>query len=104
MKTLATVNAVIFAVIGGLAIGIGLDLKKWYSWLFGAYAFLTFFLVGLGGSGNINNALKAGALATFIIMFGGAVRHWNRESAKKWLQEHEKKGKRTSTKKRAKVF
>ena len=77
MKTLATVNGVIFAIVFGLVVASGFDLKKWYSWLFGVYGFLTFFLVGIVGTGNINEAIKAGALFAFFTMFGGAVMRWN---------------------------
>ena len=93
MKTLATVNVVIFAIVGGLAMGIGLDLKKWYSWLFGAYGFLTFFLVGLVGTGSINEAIKAGALIAFATMFVGVTTRWNQERAKRLLRERKKKEK-----------
>ena len=91
MKTLATINLVIFALVFGLGVSWGLDLKKWTSWLLGIYAFVSFFLVGLVGTGNINEAIKAGALVSFLLMFGGAVMRWNRQRAESWLQEHNKK-------------
>jgi hypothetical protein len=93
MKTLVTINVVIFLIIAGIAVGWGLDLKKWYSWLLGTYAFISFFLVGLVGTGSINEAIKAGILFAFLIMFGGAVMRWNREHAEKWLSDHDKKEK-----------
>ena len=91
METLVTVNVVIFVIAGGIAVAIGLDLKKWYSWLIGAYGFLTFFLVGLVVTGSIHEAVKAGALSAFITMFGGATTRWNKELTKKWLREYKKK-------------
>jgi hypothetical protein len=96
MKTLAIVNGVIFAIVFGLVVAIGFDLKKWHSWLFGVYGFLTFFLVGLVGTGSINEAIKAGVLFAFITMFGGAVMRWNQERAKSLLQDRNKRRKNKS--------
>jgi hypothetical protein len=90
METLITINVVILVIVTGIVIYIGLDLKKWHSWLFGAYAFLTLFLAGLIGVGSINEALKVGALGTFALMFVGVTTRLNRERAKKWLREHGK--------------
>lgn len=90
MKTLVIINLVVFAVIAGLAVGLGFDLKKRNSWLLGIYAFASFFLVGLVSTGNISESIKAGAFMFFIIMFGGMVMHWSRERAEKWLSDHSK--------------
>lgn len=89
MKTLATVIGVIFVIISAIVIYIGLDLKKWQSWLFGVYGFLTFLLVGLVGTGNIVESIKVAAIVAFATMFVGVTMRWNRERAKKWLREHE---------------
>jgi hypothetical protein len=100
MKTLVTVNLVILVVVFGIiVIFIGLDLKKWRSWLFGAYSFLSAFLFTLISTGNINESLMGGAIIAFALMFAGATTHLTKEHAKRLLQEHEKKSKRTSTKK-----
>ena len=40
MKTIATVNAVILAIVGAIAIYVGFDPKKWQTWLLSLYAFL----------------------------------------------------------------
>lgn len=90
MKTLATVNVIAFAIISAIAIYLGLDPKKWRTWLLSVYSFLTFFLVGFIGSGNFTDALKIGASVTFAIVFGGIITFWSRERAKKWLQAREK--------------
>lgn len=89
MKTVATVSVVVFAIVWGIAIYIGLDPKKWQTWLLGLYGFLTFFLVGIVGTGNFYESVKVGAIATFAFTFGGIITYWNRERARKWLQEHE---------------
>ncbi len=89
MKTLATVIGVIFIIVSAIAIYVGLDLKKWQTWLFGVYGFLTFLLTGLVGTGNIIESIKVGAIVAFATVFVGVTTRWNRERAKKWLQEHE---------------
>lgn len=88
MKTVAIVNGVIFAIITVIAIYIGLDLKKWQSWLFCVYSFLSAFLFALVSTGNIDESLKGGAIVAFATMFVGVTGRWNRERAKKWLREH----------------
>lgn len=90
MKTVATANGVIFIIILSIAIYIGLNPKKWQTWLLSLYGFLTFFLAGIVGTGNFYESIKAGALGIAVI-FGGIVTYWNRERARKWLQEHEEK-------------
>lgn len=91
IKTLITLNAVICTLVCGTMVGIGLNLKKWYSWALGLYAFTSFFLVGLIGTGNINESIKIGALVSCFAIFGGAVMRWNRERSEKWLEGQNKK-------------
>ena len=88
MKTLATVNGVIFMIFLSIAIYRGLDPKKWQTWLLSLYGFLTFFLAGIVGTGNLYESIKIGIIATFALIFGGIITYWNRERAKKWLREH----------------
>jgi len=90
MKTVAIVNLGIFLIVYGIAMYLGLNPKKWQTWLLGLYGFLTLFLVGIVGTGNFYESIKAGALGIAVI-FGGIVTYWNRERARKWLQEHEEK-------------
>lgn len=90
MKIVATVGVVIFAIVSIIAVYIGLDLKKWQSWLFGVYGFLTFLLVGLVGTGNIYESVKIGAIVALATMFVGVTARWTRERAKNWLREQEK--------------
>jgi hypothetical protein len=88
MKTVATVNGVIFAIVISMAIYLGLDPKKWQTWLLSLYGFLTFFLAGIAGTSNFYDSIKVSAIATFALMFVGIITYWNRERAKKWLKEH----------------
>jgi hypothetical protein len=90
MKTLATVNGVVFAIVCAIAIYLGLDPKKWQTWLLTLYGFLTFSLVGMAGIHNFYEAVKLGVIVTFALVFGGIITYWNRERAKKWLKEHYK--------------
>ena len=91
MKTIATVNGVIFIIVYGIAIFLGVDPKKWRTWLLSLYGFLTFFLVGIAGTGNFYESVKVGIIATLAFTLGGIITYWNRERAKKWLREHYEK-------------
>ena len=91
MKTVATVNVVIFGIVSAIGIYLGIDPKKWQTWLLSLYGFLTFFLVGIAGTGNFYESVKLGVLVTFAFTFGGIITFWNRERARKWLQEQEAK-------------
>lgn len=89
MKTLATANGVIFAIVCAVAIYLGLDPKKWRTWFLTLYSFLTFFLVGMVATEDFYEAVQLGAIVTFALVFGGIVTYWNRERARKWLDEQE---------------
>jgi len=88
MKTVATVNGVIFVIVCAIAIYLGLEPKKWQTWLLSLYGFLSFFLAGIVGTGNFYESVAVAAIATFALIFGGIITYWNRERAKKWLKEH----------------
>ena len=88
MRTIATVNAVILAIVGAIAIYVGFDPKKWQTWLLSLYAFLSFFLVGMVGTGNFYDSVAVGAIVTLAMVIVGVTTYWNRERAKKWLKEH----------------
>jgi hypothetical protein len=91
MKTAVIVNGIIFTLIISIAIYLGLDPKKWQTWLLSLYGFLTFFLVGIVGTGNFYESVKLGVIITFALIFGGTMTFWSRECAKKWLREQERK-------------
>ena len=90
MKTVATVNVVILAIVTAIAIYIGINPKKWQTWLLSLYGFLSFFLAGIVGTGNFYESVAVGVVATLAIMFVGITTYWNRERARKWLKEHDK--------------
>ena len=88
MKTLAILNAVIFIIVYGIALFRGVNPQKRQTWLLGLYGFLTFFLVGIAGTGNVYESVKVGLIAAIAFTFGGIITYRNRERAKKWLRDH----------------
>ena len=87
MAIIILVNFFVFLVVGAIVTGVGFDLRKWSSWLFGAYGFLSGFLFGflvfnnddsLGLSMNLTASLQIGTIFAFLIMFGGATTRWHK--------------------------
>lgn len=96
METLAIVTLIIYAIISGLGIFIGIDLKKGSGWLFGLFGFLCGFFFGFMRAGIILG-LQIGAIFALAIMFGGVMvgshRHHYKDAAATWLSRNEKKPK-----------
>jgi len=90
METLIMIFFYIFVLIGGVSIVIGLDLKKWYSWIIGLYGFAIGFLMGLVWV-DITTAIMAGTLIAFLTLFSGAMSRWNRERWQKPLENIDSK-------------
>ena len=63
-----------------MAIGmyVGLDLRKWSSWLYGVFGLLCGLLIGLLID-NVIGGLKLGVLFAFGIMYGGAAMRWHKQ-------------------------
>jgi len=100
MAIVIVANTVLFAIIGSLCVGIGIDLKKRSSWFLGLYAFISGFLIGFARSDstggyrivtNLTGSLQAGLLFAFMFMFGGAMIYWNKQTAEKYLVEMSEK-------------
>lgn len=81
MTTIVFANLFIFITVSAIAIFIGLDLKKWSSWLFGIYGFISGFLLGFLRA-DTSGSLKLGLLMAFVVMYGGATSHWHRQRFK----------------------
>ncbi len=81
MSTIINANFVVYLVVCGLAIFVGLDLKKWFSWLFGLYGFISGLLFGLLKA-DISGGLALGALFAFVVLYGGATSFWHRQRYK----------------------
>ncbi len=98
MENIILVNFIVFMVIGSVFVFIGLDLKKWYSWLIGLYGFLSGLGFGFISSGNssgfnIELGLQVGLIMAFMSMYGGAtIRHYRqrfgKEAARDWLARY----------------
>lgn len=88
MKAIAIVNMVVFIVVVSIAIYIELDPKKWQTWLLSLYGFVSFFLLGMIGNQDLYESVLLGVVGVAIVL-GVIITYWNRERAKKWLQEHE---------------
>ena len=91
MAIIILANFFVFLVVVAITIFIGLDLKKWPSWLYGIYGFLSGFLFGfsefndngsLGLSMNLTGSLQVGAIFAFLIMWGGATTRWKKQRFK----------------------
>ncbi|HAE58845.1 MAG TPA: hypothetical protein DCG54_04875 [Anaerolineae bacterium] len=96
METFVTTFVSIFVFVAMVFIGVGLNLKKWPSWLLGVYGFITGLLLGLFYS-DIKNAFVAGMLFAFGVLSGGAMTRWHRMTWDKetviWLLRPETKKK-----------
>ncbi len=79
MKTIVIVNLVILILLDCIVTGIGLDIKKWTSWLYGLGGFVSSFLTGLN-YGDFRDSLILGLLGGFVIMFSGVTSHWHRNT------------------------
>lgn len=78
MSTVVNANFVIYLIVCGTAIFVGLDLKKWLSWLCGLYGFISGFLFGLLNAGT-RGGLEMGALFAFVVLYGGAMTRFHRK-------------------------
>lgn len=75
MAIIILANSFVFMIFLVIAGYTGLDLKKWSSWLYGIYGFLSGFLFGflvfnddntLDLSMNLTGSLQAGTLLAFL--------------------------------------
>lgn len=82
MLTMVNVNFFLYLIFCGIAIFVGLDLKKWFSWLFGLYGFITGFLFGVLKA-DVSGGLGLGILFAFVVMYGGTTSFVHRRRYKK---------------------
>jgi len=71
-----------FVIVGLIGIFIGLDPKKWASWLFGVYGFVSGFLIGFLRD-DVSAGLKLGLLCAVAVMWGGVTTRWQKQRSKK---------------------
>lgn len=93
METMILANVVIFFIASFIGILIGLNPKKWVSWVLGIYGFLSGSLVGFVGEGSSPNWL-VGAIFAFLVMYIGTMNYWQKqhykEKASSWLLQYGK--------------
>jgi hypothetical protein len=82
MSAIVNANFVVYLIVCGAAIFVGLDLKRLSSWLFGLYGFISGFLFGLLKA-DASGGLLLGALFAFVVIYGGATSMWHRQRYKK---------------------
>lgn len=77
MEMLASFFVSMFVFISMISIYFGLNLRKWPSWVLGAYGLATGFFCGRVWSDN-ENAFVLGALFAFGVLSSGAMIRWHR--------------------------
>lgn len=82
METIVVAIFILYLLVCGIGIFVGLDLKRWTSWLLGLFGFLSGFVIGLAIA-DLYSGLLGGALFAFIVMFGGATTRWHKQRIKK---------------------
>jgi hydrogenase/urease accessory protein HupE len=88
MGKIVIANIIVFVIVYGICTIIGLDLKKWYSWLAGLYGFFSGCLAGFIREDD-SPSLQLGLLFAIVIMSSGAMtcrnrRRYSREAAEEW--------------------
>jgi hypothetical protein len=81
MEKVAVINFYLFVIVGFMGVFIGLDLRKWSSWLYGIYGFFSGLFLGIMYL-DIGSGLELGTLFAFAVMFGGASVRRGRERYK----------------------
>jgi hypothetical protein len=92
MEKIVMANFIVFVIVGVICTIVGLNLKKWYSWLVGFYGFLSGYFLGLIVE-NGSSSWQVGLLFAIAIMSSGAMtrrnrQRYSRESAKDWLARY----------------
>lgn len=75
-----------FMLIGGISVIVGLDLRKWYSWLIGLYGFVAGLVLCYLLS-DMKNGLLAGTFFASFTLFCGAMSRYHRY---RWQAHHDR--------------
>jgi hypothetical protein len=78
MDIIISVNIFVFLIVCFIGVLIGLDPKKWSSWLYGLYGFITGSSIGFLREGASLD-LQVGAGLAFAVMAGGIMIHWTKQ-------------------------
>jgi hypothetical protein len=92
MEKIVIADVVVFIIVGVICTFIGLDLKKWYSWLVGLYGFFSGCIAGYIREDG-SPSLQLGLLFAIAIMSIGAMtrkyrQRYSKEAAKEWLTRY----------------
>lgn len=85
MKVLFVIVICIYAIVSSISIMVGLNLKKWYSWLVGAFGFIAGFLIGLL-SVDAQTGIAVGIIFSFLTLTSAAVSYRNRKNSLNFLE------------------
>jgi hypothetical protein len=88
METIITVNIFVFLIMSAVCVFIGLDPKKWSSWLLGLYGFLTGFSFSfIRSDADMGSRLILGALCAYAVMAAGImIYHTKQVYTKEYVQ------------------
>jgi hypothetical protein len=81
MKPIVIANFYIFLIVSFIGVFLGLNLKKWSSWLYGMYGLLTGFILGFSFY-SARLGLELGAIFAVAVMYAGASVYWSRQRYK----------------------
>ena len=81
MKTIVITNFYISVLVSFIGVFLGLDLRKWSSWLYGMYGLLSGFFLGFSFYG-VRLGLEMGAIYAIAVMYAGAWVYWSRQRYK----------------------
>jgi hypothetical protein len=81
MEKIVVVNFYVFALVAFIGTGIGLNLKKWSSWLYGIYGLISGFFLGMLFY-DVRRGLELGPICAFAVMYSGACVFWGRQRYK----------------------
>lgn len=93
MKTLASVAILIFLIVSFVMYRVGYNIKKWQTWAYAIYGFLTFLFAGLVGKTNLLETIIGSIVLVLVVIFGSAMTKWSKDRADALLQEDERKRK-----------
>jgi hypothetical protein len=93
MKTIVIGNVFVFLIICGIVLYRGLDFRKWSSWWYGLYAFISGFMISFlrsedNGGTNLTQGFLAGA-AFLLILVGNVITHGQRKWAERYIAREE---------------
>ena len=81
METIVFANFFVYLVVCGYCIFVGLNPKRWSSWLYGLYGFISGLILGLSKS-DIQGGIELGLLFAFVVIYGSITSYWHKQRFK----------------------